>query len=109
MTPETILYRAQSLGGRLTVRAASKAVRRQEVLLTAEEVMIEVAHAVMSAGYSLLGFTHDEFVLEVPSSTCHEQTLHELGNVVVKASAQGLGDHGRACACGRRRYVVMQD
>jgi hypothetical protein len=61
-------YRAVTPAGRLTPKAASVAVRRHEVLLLEGEVMMAVAYTLAAAGYTLLGISDEEFLLELPAA-----------------------------------------
>jgi hypothetical protein len=85
-------YRAATLGGRVTHRGASAAVRRREVLLGADEVMLAVAHDLTAAGHRLLGLAGSEFLLEVPSGRVDRQHVEEACEVAHKASGRILGD-----------------
>ncbi len=78
--------RGASLAGRVTLMAASVAVRREEVLLSADDVMLSVAHALVAAGYRLLGIAGSEFVLEVPAIYAIEEELRRIGSLVQEAS-----------------------
>jgi hypothetical protein len=85
-------YRGLTLGGRVTSRAASAAVRRQEVLLTAEEVMLAAAHDLVASGYRLLGLAGSEFVLEAPATKASRHQLEKVSQVVQVASRRILVD-----------------
>ena len=64
--PDLYLSRGLTLGGRFTTMASRPVVLQQEVLLSADEVMLEVAHVLHARGYEVLGIAHEEFVVEVP-------------------------------------------
>ena len=66
--PDLYLSRGQTLGGRSTALASRPVVLQQEVLLSADEVMLEVAHSLHAYGYHPLGIAGEEFVVEVPES-----------------------------------------
>jgi hypothetical protein len=85
-------YRALTLGGRMTARAASAAVRRQEVLMAEEEVMLAVAHDLGAAGYSLLGLGGTEFLLEVEAAEADRRQFEEIARVVQEAGRRILGN-----------------
>jgi hypothetical protein len=89
---ELFRYRAVSLGGRVTSRSASAAVRRQEVLMAAEEVMVAVAHDLSAAGYRFLGVAESEFVLEVPVKNATQPALTKIAELAHKASRRILGN-----------------
>jgi hypothetical protein len=89
---EIYRYRAVTLGGRVTNRAASAAVRRQEVLMAAEEVMLAVAHDLSAAGYKFLGLADNEFVLEVPVENATQPALTKIAEVAHEASRRILGN-----------------
>lgn len=85
-------YRDASLAGRVTARAASLAVRRQEVLLSEDEVMMSVAHALFAADHLLLGVAGSEFLLEVSVDRATENELRRVGDLVEEASGRLLGN-----------------
>jgi hypothetical protein len=79
-------YRGLTLGGQVTSRGALAAVRRQEVLLSAEEVMLAVEHELASSGYRPLGLAGNEFVLEVPAAEADPSDLEEIQKIVHKGA-----------------------
>jgi hypothetical protein len=81
-------YRALTLAGRVTRRATSAAVRRQEVLLACEEVLAAVAHDLTAVGCSLLGITDSEVVVEVPERRADRDAL---GWIAKNAADRVLG------------------
>lgn len=87
---EIYQYRSLTLGGRVTARAASASVRRQEVLMAAEEVMVAVAHDLVAAGYRLLGLAGNEFVLEISGDKASEHCREKIASVVHEASRRIL-------------------
>ena len=62
-------YRAFTLRGRPTRRADQVAVRSQEVFMAADEVMMELAFALVNSRYHLLALAGEEFLLEVAESS----------------------------------------
>jgi hypothetical protein len=85
-------YRALTPGGRVTARAASAAVRRQQVLMAEEEVMLAVAHDLAAAGYPLLGLAGSEFVVEMPTTQASDRECENVARVASEAAGRILGD-----------------
>jgi hypothetical protein len=83
-------YRAWTLGGRLTSRAASAAVRRQELRMAVEEVLVAVVHDLCAAGFHVLGMVGDEFLLEVPSDGANRAELARVAQIACDASRRIL-------------------
>ena len=90
--PDLYLSRGRTLGGRFTAMASRPVVLQQEVLLSADEVMLEVAHALHARGYNPLGIAGEEFLVEVPErgaraahaaieETCAAGTARLLGGL----------------------------
>lgn len=75
--------RGRSLGGRVTTWAASTAVRRQEVLLSVDDVMLSVAHELVAAGCQLLAVAGSEFILEVPDRQA-ERERDRIGELAIR-------------------------
>ena len=63
-------------------------MRQQEVLLAADEVMMEVAYALAAAGHRLLGVAGEEFVIEHDGPHTAEARRSVLA--VVKAAAGAI-------------------
>jgi hypothetical protein len=63
---ELLRVSGRTLGGRFTHAASPAIVIQQEVLISADEVMLEVAYALLADGHRLLGIAGEEFLLEVP-------------------------------------------
>jgi hypothetical protein len=80
---ETLEYRLMTPGGRLTLRASQATAQQLGVLLTADEVMLEVAYELVASGHRLLGLADDEFLVEVPD----DRAEVALGEVRVRATA----------------------
>jgi len=76
--PQKTRYRSRSASGRLTDEGTSARVRRQEVLLLQDEVMIALAHSMRARGRKVVGVTERELVLEIPSPQADEQLDLEL-------------------------------
>ncbi len=87
--PDLYLSRGRTLGGRFTAMASRPLVLQQEVLLTADEVMLEVAHALQARGYKSLGIAGEEFLVEVP----------DRGAQAAQAAVE------EACAAGAARLL----
>lgn len=90
---ELIESRAITLAGRVTRRMKSTAVRRQEVLMAVDEVMLAVAHDLRAAGYALMGVAKDEFLLEVPLGP-DEAIIDRIATTAQQASRRLLRDLG---------------
>jgi hypothetical protein len=58
------MIRGQTLGGRFTMTGTRPAVIQQEVLISADEVMLELAHSLNAAGHRLLAVAGEEFLVE---------------------------------------------
>ncbi|MFO0815098.1 MAG: hypothetical protein U0796_17935 [Gemmatales bacterium] len=81
---ELLAICSTSLTGRLTFRSKSLAqVRTQEVLMTHDDVMMSVAYQLVTRGHRLLGFTEDEFVLEVHEDHATEALIEQVKALVV--------------------------
>jgi hypothetical protein len=91
-TPRRALaeYRGLSSGGRPAIRANQSAVRGNEVLMSADDVMVETAYAIVRGGLTLLGVAGEEFILEVPEGRDKEsvQKLREAVNGVNRRPLQ---------------------
>jgi hypothetical protein len=87
--PDLVLSRGRTLGGRFTAMASRPVVLHQEVLLSADDVMLEVAHALHARGYKPLGIAGEEFLVEVP----------ERGDQAARDAVE------EACAAGAARLL----
>jgi hypothetical protein len=85
-------YRALTLSGRPTSRASQAVVRQQQVLLSANEILWEIAYSLVERGYRLCAVTGDSLVLEVAEASADEargavqrlverEIVHLLGSV----------------------------
>src|SRR5262249_36601918 len=76
--------RGRSLAGRPTVTGAHPSVQRQELLMSEDEVMLEVAFALLADGHRVLGLSGSEFVAEV------EEKWAKTSQEQVRAVAEGV-------------------
>jgi hypothetical protein len=85
-------HRTLTPGGRPTSRAGQSAVRQQEVLLAADEVMLEVAFALIDDGHRLLGLAGSEFVVEAPEGQAEQvcKDVSALASAAATATLNGL-------------------
>lgn len=90
----TQLYqqRALTLAGRVTCLGATAAVRRQELRMAKEEVMMTAMHELQAAGYGFPGLADDEFVLEIDAAKALREELRRIALLVREATRQVLGD-----------------
>jgi hypothetical protein len=66
-------------------------VRQHELLMAADEVMMEVAYALMYHKFRLLGVAGTEFVIEAPQSRADEMKEH-VQDVAHFATVDILGE-----------------
>jgi hypothetical protein len=81
--------RGRSLGGRPTIRADSQTYRRQEMLMTADDVMMEIGFGLVTAGHHLLGIAGNEFVVELRERGAESKTK-DVREIVSRASERVL-------------------
>jgi hypothetical protein len=89
---QTLECRALTLGGRMTFRSSQAIVRQQQILLAADEVMLEVAFALAAEGYRVVGVAGDEFVIEHPEATAEEvmPAIEKKARSVARVILRGL-------------------
>jgi hypothetical protein len=83
--------RGASLGGRVTTKTTSVAARRQEFLVSVDDVMLSVAHALVASGYRLVGIAGDEFVVEIPETQAIDDERERIRMISTQASRRLLG------------------
>jgi len=84
------MHRGRTLGGRVTICASPPVVRQLEILQSADEVMMDVAFALVAEGHRLVGLAGDEFVVEVPDSEV-DQLKSKICDLAHHAAARYLG------------------
>jgi hypothetical protein len=92
---ELYLIRGQTLGGRFTPPGSLPTVIQQEVLLSADEVMLEVAHSLTAAGQPILAVAGGEFLVEAQAREV-ARALSIAKDAAVAGAARLLGRCGRA-------------
>lgn len=101
--PGLFLVRGRTLGGRFTAVCSQPVVRQQEVLLSADEVMLEVAHALCAGGYRLLAVAGEEFLVEVAERD-HEAAARVVNEIGTAVAAQLLGELAVVSVEARERW-----
>lgn len=91
---DLFMIRGQTLGGRFTMTGSRPTVIQQEVLLSADEVMLEVAHSLTAAGHRLLAITGEEFVVEAREGDAG--AADAVRAAAVAGATRFLGVWGRA-------------
>jgi hypothetical protein len=88
--PGLFMVRGRSLGGRFTTWCSQPVVRQQEILMSADEVMLEAAHALVAGGHNLLAVAGEEILVEV-----HERdvkaAIKRVRETTTAAAARLLG------------------
>ena len=77
-------------------------VRRQQLLLVADEVMKSVAYALMTNTPTLGVVFDNQFVLEVPENEASLDFLKRVGRLAVDAARDILGVGAPSCSCELR-------
>ncbi|MCE9560535.1 MAG: hypothetical protein K8U57_00640 [Planctomycetes bacterium] len=97
---QPFLVRGKSLGGRITARGSQAVVLHQEVLQSADEVVLEVAFALLAGGYCLLGIAGNEFVVEVPEHDAAKDQSR-ITELAISGAARILGRWANAVTLER--------
>jgi hypothetical protein len=100
--PDLYMMRGRTLGGRFTARGGQPTVIQQEVVLSADEVMLEVAHSLVAAGHRLIAIAGEEFLVQVSGSDA-ERAREAVRGAAEAGAARLLGTrllgtaHPREC------------
>ena len=94
-------YRALTACGRILGPAVHAELRRQEVQMTADEVMKSIAYELVANGLRLVALVGNEFVLEVPAAECDAEFMSHVAELTRDAGRRVLGTFARACVCTR--------
>jgi hypothetical protein len=94
--------RGLSLAGRITDESYCAQVRCQEVQYACDEVVKQIAFALVSTDCQLVAVACPEIVLEVSDRGIHTSHVQEIKEIIHRAQERLLADLAAPCSCGIR-------
>ncbi len=89
----------RTASGQVIGPAFDAEVRRQRVLLAADEVMKSVAYTLVSEGLPLVAVHDSLVVLELPEQVVTDALLGRVGDIALAAQREMIGQLARPCRC----------